>query len=212
MKSTVSLVVRPIDRDGWVMAPDEESEYAFETTLRDLINIICSKRPQISPHRVVPLFNFKRVPDNKYSWTVKKLGAMDGTVITLQPLVLRGWMWESKEHYAELYLKEVASFIINSKTGRMQYEAIETALGAKRPPVLPSTKSLLRMYPDKFFVRTDLNSGKWFVQISNGRQLPTFERSPINLGDIDEYTPSPFPWYDINIILIEIDEVRFELN
>ena len=84
--------------------------------------------------------------------------------------------------------------ISNSSRGRVLYDDIEKEVGSKRPPILPITKIFLRMYPEKFFIRTDLNSHKWFVHISNGRQLPTFERSPIDLGDIDDYIPVAFNW------------------
>jgi hypothetical protein len=197
MKSTVTLWIRPVDTDGWLMAPEVEGEYPYDATLNDVIKTACKQRPHISPYRVAASFNSKPIPDSKYDWTVRKLGASDGSVITMTPTFLRAWAWETKEAYSEQYAREIASVILNSSNGRVRLEEIEKAVGGKRPPILPNTKAFLRMYPEKFFVRTDLNSQQWFVHISNGRQLPTFERSPIDLGDIMDFVPPVVNWDDL---------------
>jgi hypothetical protein len=73
------------------MGPEEEYECPYDATLNDVIRTTCQKRPHISQHRVTALFNSKPVPEAKYSWTVRKLGASDGTVITMTPTFLRAW-------------------------------------------------------------------------------------------------------------------------
>ena len=90
-KTTITLVIRPIDTDGWVMGPDEEVAFPYETTLIDVKKSICAKRPHISVHRVLLLFNLKPMPENKHSWTIRKLGAYDGTIITFKTTYLRAW-------------------------------------------------------------------------------------------------------------------------
>ena len=56
------------------MAPDLEMNISLDTNIIELFKIIHESRPHISVHRIHILIANKLLPENKYNWTIRKLG------------------------------------------------------------------------------------------------------------------------------------------
>ena len=180
------------DLDDWVMTAEEPVELEWTMTVVEFFDWISVTRPHINAGRIVMIYAGKQIPENKYSWGFRKLGIRDGTVITLQPTLLRGWCWHTVGYYEDKFMRELADRVLKTEDGRIDLDQVKSMIPLA--PVLGEIKHFLRKYPEKIYLRSDLNTGKTWVHINENRRLPTFDRLPIEMGRIYQHVPKGYEW------------------
>jgi len=172
MSSTIYFFIRPEDFNGWILGNDWKVEVKIEKTLPDLFESIHTRRPHILANRINAFFKSKRIPEARYNWNLSRLGIANESILTVRPTIRNGWLWNPISYYHDQYLREVANVIIASQDGRVLVEDIEAV--APKPPVIErSLKVFLRTYPERIFLRTDINTSKTWAQIAPSNILYT---------------------------------------
>ena len=165
MSSNVYFFIRPEDFHGWIMGEDWKVEVKIEKTLPEIFELIHSRRPHIPANRINGFLKSKQIPENRYNWNVSRIGISNESILIVRPTIRGGWLWHPLSYYHDKYLREIANVIISSPDGRILVDEIEAS--APRPPVIEqSVKVLLRRYPERIFLRTDIYSCKTWAQIA----------------------------------------------
>ena len=182
---------------GWLMAEDFYFPCHLDTTFDEIRKAIHHQRPHISTSRLVLEVKGKDVPESKMTWTLRRNTVKNNEIIIVKPTMYDGWFWETKDFYREDFMRKIALEVIAEPSAVLSLEQIEERCGALPRPIRDlSVRVLLRLYPEKFFLRHDTTQNKTWVAISTGMQIPTWQPSPVNMGMIKQYAPRRFDWDD----------------
>jgi hypothetical protein len=191
------VILRPMcQTTKWIMGEDVYLRCDPTTTFQEIKEIINRDRRHLPVVRIDIYLNEKIIPKEKMIWTLLRLAVPNQGVLVISPTLYDGWYWNLPNYYKEKLLHDIALAIIAEPAGVLEIKDIVEKVSPLPRPVKTSVKTLLRIYPERFFMRTDVTLNKVFVSVSDGMQLPTFEAGSVDMGTIVQYAPRRFDWDD----------------
>ena len=81
-------------------------------------------------------------------YSVGSLGIYDGYMLTVEPTTRDGWLWNDEAYYIDICLDQVETCLAAQDSSSMELTEVSNRVSI--PPFIPSLRTLLRQYPDRF--------------------------------------------------------------
>ena len=196
-----TIILQPFD-GNWRMGEDFPLQCPLDITVVALMKKIEEVKGVPAHRQQIRLPSGKLVPKSREIWALRRHGIQNETTIKVEPTRPGAWIWHEIEYYVSKTLGEVVN-VLSSRNGPMLLNDLRELIDY--PPCFPySFRVFLRQHPDCVRCRSDITSGRIWIGLTRGIQLPSYEHVPIDMGSLPQYDPDSVEWEDYS----DIDSMR----
>jgi hypothetical protein len=142
---------------------------SLDTTVTALMATIDRLRGVPACRQQIRLSNKKIVPKAREVWPLKRHGVTAGSTLYVEPTRPGAWMWNSYDYYVEKLLAEVQCHLAEFGCP-IKIEELERRVHI--PPCIPtSLRIVLRQYPDRVKLRSDVSMSDVWVSLAKGIEV-----------------------------------------
>lgn len=184
------------------MGEDFPIQCPLDITVVALMKLIEQVKGVPAYRQQIRLPSGKLIPKSREIWALRRHGIQNESTVRVEPTRPGAWLWHESDYYVRKLLGEVVD-IVSSKNKPVLLDEVQKLISY--PPCFPySFRIFLRHHPDIIRFRSDITSGKIWICLAQGFQLPSYEHVPIDLGSSPQYDPTPVDWEDFS----DIDSMR----